>query len=406
MFRISNIIILLIASYINAQNQSRTLGNKSYEVSNHLGNVMTVVSDRKTPIPEATNTIIAFNDTDIKAFNDYYPYGMVLENRSLSEAEAHRYGFQGQEKDDEVNGANNSINYKYRVHDPRLGRFFAVDPLTSNYPHYSSYQFSGNKVIQYIELEGLEEGNVVSPNTYTMKEGDTFWSLEEAWGMEHGTLISANPEWKGLNENGVKKTHIMPVGTVISIIGVSSEVNSFPNLVNTRYSLIETSQENDKEDSERNNEMLDAIQELRWKKADYMLNAGEIDDLGNTRSIISIGRNPKNILMPPSYVDLLFQLNPYKFLADATGDVITKKENEAHSFLMKRYRQNWQFQDELWNELIELYNNEYDKPHYIDYRWIDGNLKKVIIQGVRPKPDNPMPTLEQELRKDVLMWDD
>lgn len=48
---------------------------------------------------------------------------------------------------------------KYRMHDPRIGRFFAVDQLTVKYPYYSPYQFGGNKVIRFIELEGLEEGN-------------------------------------------------------------------------------------------------------------------------------------------------------------------------------------------------------------------------------------------------------
>jgi len=33
-----------------------------------------------------------------------------------------------------------------------------VDPLTSKYPWYTPYQFSGNKPIQFVELEGLEEG--------------------------------------------------------------------------------------------------------------------------------------------------------------------------------------------------------------------------------------------------------
>jgi RHS repeat-associated protein len=72
-------------------------------------------------------------------------------------AGAYVYGFQGQEKDDEIKGKGNSVNYKYRMHDPRLGRFFAVDPLTSEYPHYTPYSFSGNKLIHKVELEGLEE---------------------------------------------------------------------------------------------------------------------------------------------------------------------------------------------------------------------------------------------------------
>jgi RHS repeat-associated protein len=67
-----------------------------------------------------------------------------------------RYGFQGQEKDDEVKGEGNSINYKYRMHDPRVGRFFAVDPLAKKYPHNGPYNFSENIVLHAVELEGLE----------------------------------------------------------------------------------------------------------------------------------------------------------------------------------------------------------------------------------------------------------
>ncbi len=70
--------------------------------------------------------------------------------------ESYRYNFQGQETDDEIKGKGNSVSYKYRMHDPRLGRFFATDPLTASYPHYTPYSFSGNEVIHMIELEGLE----------------------------------------------------------------------------------------------------------------------------------------------------------------------------------------------------------------------------------------------------------
>lgn len=68
----------------------------------------------------------------------------------------YRYGFQGQEMDNEVKGVGNSINYTYRMHDPRIGRFFAVDPLAPEYPWNSPYAFSENRVIDGIELEGLE----------------------------------------------------------------------------------------------------------------------------------------------------------------------------------------------------------------------------------------------------------
>ncbi len=76
--------------------------------------------------------------------------------RRFDSLEDYRYGFQGQEKDNEIKGEGNSLNYTFRMHDPRVGRFFAVDPLFRQYPHNSTYAFSENDVIRAIELEGLE----------------------------------------------------------------------------------------------------------------------------------------------------------------------------------------------------------------------------------------------------------
>lgn len=130
----------------------RNVGEKYYELKDHLGNVRVVVNDRKN-----LNTTDNSLSANVVSYNNYYPFGMLQPGRTLSGAEGYRYGFQGQEKDDELKGEGNSLNYKYRMHDPRVGRFFSVDPLTREYPHYSPYSFSGNKVIQFKELEGAEE---------------------------------------------------------------------------------------------------------------------------------------------------------------------------------------------------------------------------------------------------------
>jgi len=88
------------------------------------------------------------------------------------DSKEYRYGFQGQEKDDELKGEGNSMNYTFRMHDPRVGRFFTTDPLEGKYPWYTPYQFSGNRLIDSVELEGLEEqqlngggGTVYGPYT-------------------------------------------------------------------------------------------------------------------------------------------------------------------------------------------------------------------------------------------------
>ncbi len=53
------------------------------------------------------------------------------------------------------------MNYTFRMHDPRVGRFFAVDPLTKEYPELTPYQFASNSVIDMVEIEGLEGGWIV-----------------------------------------------------------------------------------------------------------------------------------------------------------------------------------------------------------------------------------------------------
>jgi len=92
---------------------------------------------------------------------DYYPFGMPLVGRNGPAPEGpNRYGFQEQEIDEEWLGG--AVSYKYRVEDARLGRFLSVDPLAAKYPFYSSYAFSGNRVIDAVELEGLEPARIIS----------------------------------------------------------------------------------------------------------------------------------------------------------------------------------------------------------------------------------------------------
>ncbi|GAA0876013.1 hypothetical protein GCM10009118_24230 [Wandonia haliotis] len=138
---------------INTQ-QQRVVGDKRFYMQNHLGNVLATVTDRKLPEFDATESL-AYYKPDVVSYSDYMPFGMQIAERNGSTGD-YRYGFQGQEKDDEIKGEGNSVNYKYRMHDPRIGRFFAIDPLADKYPYNSPYAFSENRVIDGLELEGLE----------------------------------------------------------------------------------------------------------------------------------------------------------------------------------------------------------------------------------------------------------
>ena len=129
---------------------------------NHLGNVLTVLTDKKIPVASISNpSEVEFFIGEILSSTDYSPFGVGLKNRDFSN-EKYRYGFQGQESDGEVKGEGNSINFEFRMHDPRIGRFLSIDPLSGKYPHNSPYAFSENRVIDCIEFEGLESENATT----------------------------------------------------------------------------------------------------------------------------------------------------------------------------------------------------------------------------------------------------
>ncbi len=93
---------------------------------------------------------------DIISANDYYAFGAPMPERTFSSA-SYKYGFNGKEKTDEINGDGAVYDYGFRIYEARLGRFLSVDPLFQSYPWYTPYQFAGNKPIASIDLDGLED---------------------------------------------------------------------------------------------------------------------------------------------------------------------------------------------------------------------------------------------------------
>src|SRR5690606_17652853 len=59
----------------------------------------------------------------------------------------------------------NWVSFKWRNHQPDIGRFFNVDPLAEDYYYNSPYAFSENRVIDGIELEGLEWKSIKDKDT-------------------------------------------------------------------------------------------------------------------------------------------------------------------------------------------------------------------------------------------------
>jgi RHS repeat-associated protein len=94
-----------------------------------------------------------------KVVGGYYPFGFTMagiSSKALSfgEPKNKEETFQGQRFDDEL--GLNWVQFKWRNHDPQIGRFLQIDPLAEEYVYNSTYAFSENKVTSHVELEGLE----------------------------------------------------------------------------------------------------------------------------------------------------------------------------------------------------------------------------------------------------------
>jgi RHS repeat-associated protein len=132
-------------------------GGKLFELSNHLGNVLATISDKKLQ-HTTDNTTVDYYTADVINANDYYAFGMGMPSRSFTVASSgnYRYGFNGKENDNEVKGVGDQIDYGMRVYDPRAGRFLSVDPISKKYPELTPYQYASNRPIDGIDQDGKE----------------------------------------------------------------------------------------------------------------------------------------------------------------------------------------------------------------------------------------------------------
>ncbi|MFH2095809.1 MAG: hypothetical protein ABIJ16_08895, partial [Bacteroidota bacterium] len=61
---------------------------------------------------------------------------IALSDSLLNCIDLHRFGFNGQEKDDEITGVTGShLDFGARIYDARIGRLLSIDPLCANAGH-------------------------------------------------------------------------------------------------------------------------------------------------------------------------------------------------------------------------------------------------------------------------------
>ena len=83
---------------------------RQYELTNHLGNVLATISDKKVG-HNAGNGTIDYYTADVVSAQDYYPFGMLMPGRTSASA-SYRYGYNGKENVSDVKG---SLHQDYHI---------------------------------------------------------------------------------------------------------------------------------------------------------------------------------------------------------------------------------------------------------------------------------------------------
>ena len=129
----------------------RTLGNKKYELSNHLGNVLAVISDNKLGVDNDGDLIADSYKALIISESDYYQFGMSMKERSFSNQE-YCFGFNTQEKTPEI--GKDTYTAEFWQYDSKTARRWNVDPVAVYWE--TPYAINRNNPIQYIDPNGNE----------------------------------------------------------------------------------------------------------------------------------------------------------------------------------------------------------------------------------------------------------
>jgi RHS repeat-associated protein len=88
----------------------------------------------------ASDGIISHYTAELISATDYYAFGAPLPERTWQGGE-YRFGFNGQERDDEVAGVGNIMTAEFWEYDARLGRRWNVDPISNiSFSDYSTFE--------------------------------------------------------------------------------------------------------------------------------------------------------------------------------------------------------------------------------------------------------------------------
>ena len=148
-----------------------------------------------------------------------------MPGRSFNSSE-YRYGYAGMERDDEIKGSGNHYTTEFRQYDPRIGRWFSVDPL-ADIPEnigWSPYAFVWNNPINVIDPDGRSGEPVIDKKnkTITVTSNITFYGAEGSSELATKAAADIQSQWNAANG----KTTIDGVEYSVSFVVTGTYDNS------------------------------------------------------------------------------------------------------------------------------------------------------------------------------------
>ena len=163
---------LSIANYY-----TRVYGAKQYELSNHLGNVLVTISDKRLGQEVGTpNGIAEYYKAEVLTASDYYAFGSLMPGRQYSSGTGYRFGFNTQMKSDEISGSGNHTTAKYWEYDTRIGRRWNLDPVYN--ASESRYLVNGDNFIYYTDPNGTYKTKFIARLANLFKKGEVKQATE------------------------------------------------------------------------------------------------------------------------------------------------------------------------------------------------------------------------------------